>query len=81
MSLNPKQKAFADAYIKNGGNATQAAIQAGYSERSARPNGSRMLTNADVLAYIAQQQAEKTNGYFSERALRIHVGSILPHNG
>ncbi|MBQ9081969.1 MAG: PBSX family phage terminase large subunit [Clostridia bacterium] len=58
MSLNPKQKAFADAYIKNGGNATQAAIQAGYSERSARPNGSRMLTNADVLAYIAQQQAE-----------------------
>ncbi|HFJ6796562.1 TPA: terminase small subunit, partial [Enterococcus faecium] len=39
VNLTPKQKAFADEYIKNGGNATQAAIKAGYSKRSARVIG------------------------------------------
>ena len=33
--LTLKQKAFADEYIKNGGNATQAAIAAGYSPKTA----------------------------------------------
>lgn len=31
MDLTPKQKAFADEYIKNGGNASNAARKAGYS--------------------------------------------------
>ena len=29
--LTPKQKAFADEYIKNGGSARAAALAAGYS--------------------------------------------------
>ena len=33
--LTPKWKAFADEWIKNGGNATQAYISAGYSENGA----------------------------------------------
>ena len=33
--LTAKQKAFADEYVKNGGNATQAAKEAGYSEKTA----------------------------------------------
>lgn len=33
--LTPKWKAFADEYIKNGGNGTQAYISAGYSENGA----------------------------------------------
>ena len=32
--LTPKQEAFATEYIKNGGNATQAAKDAGYAEAS-----------------------------------------------
>ena len=50
--LNPKQQAFADEYIINGGNATQAALTAGYSERTARSQGHRLLTNVGVKKYI-----------------------------
>lgn len=56
--LTPKQKAFCDAYIENGGNATQAAIKAGYSQRSSRTTGQRMLTYDAVSAYIAERQKE-----------------------
>ena len=34
MSLNLKQIRFADEYIRNGVNGTQAAIQAGYSPKT-----------------------------------------------
>lgn len=50
--LTPKRKAFADAYLANGMNATQAAIEAGYSERTARSQGNRLLTFVDVQDYI-----------------------------
>ncbi len=36
MDLTPKQKAFADEYIKNGGNAQAAAKAAGYSDTVAK---------------------------------------------
>lgn len=35
MKMTPKQKAFVRAYKTNGGNGTQAAISAGYSEKTA----------------------------------------------
>lgn len=50
--LTPKQKAFADEYIINGGNATQAAIKAGYSERSASEIGKQNLRKLDIREYI-----------------------------
>ena len=53
--LTLKQKAFADEYIKNGGNATQAAISAEYSQKTAYSQGQRLLKNVKVLAYIAKQ--------------------------
>lgn len=49
--LTVKQRAFADYYIENGGNATQAAISAGYSEKTARSQGQRLLTNVDIKKY------------------------------
>ena len=52
--LRGKQRKFADNYIKNG-NATEAYVNAGYKVRSnetARANASRLLTNANVKAYI-----------------------------
>lgn len=52
--LTPKQKAFADEYIKSG-NATQAAIKAGYSsEVSGREN----LRKPTVKSYIDAKMAE-----------------------
>lgn len=64
MNLTPKQKAFADEYIKNGGNASDAARKAGYSEKTAYSQGQRALKNVEVSSYIAEKQAkiEKQNG-------------------
>lgn len=62
MNLTPKQEAFALEYIKNGGNASDAARKAGY--KSYEVEGSRLLRNAKVLAYIAKKQSliEKQKG-------------------
>lgn len=48
--LKPKQKKFVEALEKDG-NATKAAIAAGYTEASAATQGWRLLRNEDVLAY------------------------------
>ena len=62
MELTPKQKRFADEYIKNGGNAAQAAKSAGYKyyEGQGRENKRKPA----IKAYIAKRQAEidKQNG-------------------
>lgn len=64
VKLTPKQKAFADNYIANGGNATDAARKAGYSEKFTGPNAGKLLKNPKIAAYIAERQAEidKLNG-------------------
>lgn len=51
--LNPRRKAFADDWLAHG-NATQAYFRAGYKGDylTARVNAHRMLTNANVIAYI-----------------------------
>jgi phage terminase small subunit len=51
-----KRKLFADAYMANGGNATQAAIAAGLSPKTAGQTGARMLKHAEVAARVAQLQ-------------------------
>ena len=45
--LNPKQLRFIEEYAKEP-NATQAAIKAGYSEKTAKNQGSRLLTHEGV---------------------------------
>lgn len=64
MDLTPKQKAFADEYIKNGGNASDAAIKAGYAEKNARVIGNQNLTKLNISEYIAEKQSliEKQKG-------------------
>lgn len=55
-TLNPKQRRFVDEYLQDS-NATQAAIRAGYSERTANQIGPRLLVNVGISAEIAQRQA------------------------
>jgi PBSX family phage terminase large subunit len=64
MDLTPKQKAFADEYIKNGGNASDAARKAGYSEKTAYSMGQQNLKKLKVSSYIAAKQSliEKQKG-------------------
>ncbi|HGF7841211.1 TPA: terminase small subunit, partial [Enterococcus hirae] len=44
MRMTEKQKRFCDFYIETG-NATQAAIKAGYSSKYANTNASKLLQN------------------------------------
>lgn len=62
-TLNDRQKRFCDEYLIDC-NATQAAIRAGYSPKTAYSAGQRMLKNVEVKSYIddrlAQLRSEKT---------------------
>lgn len=49
--MNAKRKRFCHEYLKDS-NATQAAIRAGFSPKSAKAQGSRLLTFADIRAVI-----------------------------
>ena len=64
MGLTPKQKAFADWYIKNGGNASDAAMKAGYSATVAKNAKKNILEKRGVFEYIAEKQTllEKQKG-------------------
>ena len=55
--MNDKHKAFATEYVIDY-NATQAAIRAGYSERSPYSQGNRLLKKDDVQALIKEFEAE-----------------------
>ncbi len=56
--LNDRQRLFVLEYLVDR-NATQAAIRAGYSEKTAKQIGSRLLTNVDVAAEIQKLGAKK----------------------
>lgn len=57
MKLTPKQQKFADEYIKTG-NATQSAIEAGYSKKSAQVIGAENLLKPMVKKYIAERMEQ-----------------------
>lgn len=50
--LTAKQQAFINAYLANGFNATQAAIEAGYSEKTAYSIGSENLRKPEIKSVI-----------------------------
>ena len=53
MALNERQQKFCEFYAKSG-NATEAAIQAGYAEKSAGGNADKLLKNTKVSTYLAE---------------------------
>lgn len=57
MKLTAKQRLFADEYIKSG-NATQSAIKAGYSAKSAHQSATKNMQKASVKSYIDAKMAE-----------------------
>ena len=57
MNLTDKQKAFCDYYLESL-NATEAAIKAGYSKKTARKIGSENLTKLDIKTYIDKRLKE-----------------------
>jgi phage terminase small subunit len=57
VALTPKQQRFVEEYLVDL-NATQAAIRAGYKEKSARSIGQENLTKPDISAAIVAKRKE-----------------------
>ena len=56
--MTAKQMRFCDEYLVDL-NATQAAIRAGYSEKTARSQGQRLLTNVDIQKEIEKRKTDR----------------------
>lgn len=61
---NKRHEKFCHEYIKDM-NATQAAIRTGYSEKTAKMQGSRLMTNDDIKARVK----ELRDAYFDENIM------------
>lgn len=71
MALNPKQKRFCQEYLIDS-NATQAAIRAGYSAKTAPEMGWENLRKPQIEEYLRQLQDEraKRNEITADRVQR-----------
>jgi phage terminase small subunit len=71
MALTPKQERFIQNYLIDL-NATQAAIRAGYSPKTANEQGSRLLANVSISRLIEAEQNKRAGkvGLDSEWVLR-----------
>lgn len=58
-AMSPKQARFVEEYLIDL-NATQAAIRAGYSAKTAEQQGYQLLQNTSVAAAIAEAQAARS---------------------
>ena len=73
-ALTPKQAAFVQQYLIDK-NATQAAIRAGYSVRTAKSQGQRLLTNVDVDRVVTSElkRLGEKHGITVERVLEEYA--------
>ena len=74
IELTEKQKAFCREYILDW-NGAQAAIRAGYSEKTAKEISSQNLTKLNIQEYIKQLQSEieKVAGVSMLRVINEHM--------
>ena len=64
MALTAKQRAFVEFYT---GNATEAAIKAGYSKDTERSIGQENLTKPDIIAAIKERETKRLNRVIAGR--------------
>jgi len=74
MAFTPKKKRFFEEYLKDL-NATQAAIRAGYSKKTAHSQGPRLLEDVDVANAIKNAQRERSE------AVKIDAAYVLSRLG
>lgn len=76
--LTDRQKRFAREFLANGGNATQAAISAGYAKKDAHIAGCRQLKRRGVQALIAELGAENAQRVAKvDSALELSAQRVL----
>jgi phage terminase small subunit len=73
--LTPKRERFVAEVIKNGGNATQAAIAAGYAESSAYQRGHELVRNSEIQERI--QRAKQRAGITPEIVTGVLAQQLL----
>lgn len=66
IKLTAKQQRFADNYIESG-NATQAAINAGYSDKTARQIAADNLSKVNIKNYIDEKMKEIANSKIADQ--------------
>lgn len=75
--MTKKQKRFCDEYLIDC-NATQAAIRAGYSEKTAYSIGQENLNKPEIKAYIDEQLNEMHNKSIADAAeVMKYLTSVL----
>lgn len=81
--LNAKQQRFVDEYLIDL-NATQAAIRAGYSVKTAQEQSSRLLSNVMVQEAIGKSMSErsKRTGVNQDRVIQelARIAFVNPQN-
>ncbi|MFM0675553.1 terminase small subunit [Streptococcus suis] len=75
--LTIKQQRFADEYIICG-NATEAAIKAGYSGKYANTNASKLLQNTTIKSYIDERLEElKSEKVADQQEVLEYLTSVM----
>lgn len=75
--MNSRRRRFCELYVQ-GMSAAQAAREAGYSPRTAKTQGQRLLTFADVKDYIAELQDQLSREAIADaEEVLTQVSSIL----
>ena len=72
-NLKPQQERFVVEYLKTPENATDAAIRAGYSPKTATAQASRLLTNVNVKKAIDEAQNETRERVKEEVGLTVDM--------
>ena len=83
--MTGKKRLFINALIKskileNRFNATQAALDANYSKKSAAAQGSRLLKDVEVLQAVKDFFSEQREGLEEDRNKTLREVSILAHS-
>ena len=58
-----RRRLFIETYVRNGANGTRAAIEAGYSPKTANEQAARLLANVSLRAEIERRQRELAESY------------------
>ncbi|MBF0620047.1 MAG: terminase small subunit [Candidatus Omnitrophica bacterium] len=76
--LSVKQQRFVQYY---NGNATMAAIEAGYSRKTARSQGQRLLTNVDILMAVKEREKGMVMAKIATRQERQEFWTRIMQDG
>jgi phage terminase small subunit len=77
--MNERQKKFCELYAKSP-NATTAALQAGYSEKTAYSIGNRLLKNVEVQNYLKEMQGAASSARIAQASEVKEIWSDILRN-